>query len=210
MRSQLTEDISLDVTLFRNDFDNQIAVGSIAGGSTPLAQGEALYEGVEVGLYAAREGLFGWSWAPYVRLAYTYLPTADIESPFVRVDNGAVIPGADEGNRVPYAPENLVTTSFGAHMPGGIDAHIEFVYVDEQYADFANTNEAPALGNGQVGRIDNYQTWNASVNWHLSTLPLTVFAAAKNLADDDYIVDRTRGIQTAVPRLLQAGVELRF
>jgi len=210
VRAQVSADVTVDATLFRNDFDNQIAVGSIAGGSTPLAEGEALYEGVEVSTWMQREALFGWKWTPYVQLAYTYLPTADIESAFVRVDTGAVIPGAEDGNRLPYAPEHLVTTTMGATLPGGFDVHVELVFVDDQYADFANTRDPVAGGNGQIGEIDRYHIWNAALNWHVPQYPVTVFATAKNVADDDYIVDRTRGILTAPPRLLQAGVEVRF
>jgi Fe(3+) dicitrate transport protein len=210
VRSQLTDTFSVDATAFRTQFDNQIAVGSIAGGSTPLAEGETLYEGIELSAYWSRDAVFGLAWTPYLQLAYTYLPTADIESPFRRVDNGTVIPGADDGNRLPYAPEHLLTTSVGARLPGGVDVHVELVYVDEQFADFANTRSPPVGGNGQLGRIDSYRIWNAAVNWHVPVWPVTVFATAKNLADDDYVVDRTRGIQTAPPRLLQAGIEVRF
>jgi Fe(3+) dicitrate transport protein len=210
LRSRLGDAVSIDATLFRSDFSNQVAVGSIAGGNTPLAEGEALYEGVELGAQASRDALFGWAWTPYARLAWTYVPTADIDGDFVRVDNGTVVPGAVDGNRLPYAPEHLVTASAGARLPGGFDVHLELVHVDQQFADFANTRSAPAGGNGQVGRIDAYTIWNAAVNWRAPSLPLTLFAAVKNLGDDAYIVDRTRGIQAAAPRLLQAGVEVRF
>jgi Fe(3+) dicitrate transport protein len=210
IRARPTDELSVDLTVFRNDFDNQIVVGSIAGGSTPLAEGEALYEGVELGAHASREDLFGAGWTPYLQLAYTWLPTADIESPFVRVDTGALIAGADERNRLPYAPEHLLTTALGLQMPGGVDLHLELVFVDEQYADFANTGAAPAFGNGQIGEIDDYHIWNVAANWHLPGMPVTLFATVKNIADEDYIVDRTRGIQTAPPRLVQAGAELRF
>ncbi len=39
---------------------------------------------------------------------------------------------------------------------------------------------------------------------------MTLFLAGKNLANKDYIVDRTRGIQTGMPRLVQGGVEYSF
>jgi Fe(3+) dicitrate transport protein len=210
LRSRLTDEVTLDVTLFRNDFDNQIVVGSIAGGSTPLAEGQALYEGLEIAGYASRDGLGGVAWTPYLQLAYTYLPTADIESPFVQVANGAAIAGAEDGNRLPYAPKHMLTTSVGAQLPAGFDVHVEFVMVDDQYADFANTRFASPSGNGQVGEIDSYHIWNVALNWQMPNYPVTLFATAKNLADDDYIVDRTRGIQTAPPRLVQGGFEVRF
>jgi len=210
LRTLLAADTTLDLTLFRNDFDNQVVVGSIAGGSTPLAEGRTLYEGVEIAGFASREGLAGLDWTPYVQFAYTWLPTADIESSFVRVDNGVVIPGADEGNRLPYAPKHLLTARAGARLVSGFDVHLELVVVDEQYADFANTREAATGGNGQFGRLDSQHIWNVAVNWQHPGAPVTLFATVKNLADEDYIVDRTRGIQTAPPQLLQAGVEYRF
>lgn len=201
---------SLDATLFRTDFDTQIAVGSIAGGGVPLAEGETLYEGLELAGYISHDQLFGWNWTPYAQIAWTWLPTADLKSNFIRVDTRAVVPGALDGNRLPYAPEHLVTTSVGAKWPAGIDAHIELVYVDDQYADFANTQVAQANGNGQFGEIDSYAIWNVALNWTLDEYPVTLFTTVKNLGGKKYIVDRTRGILTSPPRMLQAGVELRF
>jgi Fe(3+) dicitrate transport protein len=201
---------SLDATFFRTDFDTQIAVGSIAGGSTPLAEGETRYEGMELAAYADSEHLFGWNWTPYAQLALTCLPTADLESSFVRVDNGSVIPGAIKGNRLPYAPERLVTASIGAKWPMGIDAHVELVYVDDQYADFANTRKAPANGNGQIGEIGGYSIWNVAMNWTPESWPVTLFTTVKNIGGKKYVVDRTRGILTSPPRMVQAGVEVRF
>ncbi len=202
--------MSLDATLFRTRFDTQIAVGSIAGGSTPLAEGETLYEGLEVSAYTSRENLFGWTWTPYVQLAWTWLPTADLESDFLRVDNRTLIPGAIEGKRLPYAPEHLLTASIGAELPAGFDANLELVHVTDQYADFENTKEPLANGNGQIGEIQGYTIFNAALNWELPDYPLTLFATVKNIGGDKYIVDRTRGILVSPPRMVQAGAELRF
>jgi Fe(3+) dicitrate transport protein len=210
VRAQPSAGTSIDITLFRNDFDNQISVGSIAGGSTPLAEGEALYQGVEVTAYVGADAIADLRWVPYAQMAYTWLPTADIESNFRRVDTGALIPGAESGNRLPYAPEHLLTARAGARSQSGIDVHVELVLVDDQYADFANTESAPQNGNGQLGEISSYHIWNVAVNWHVPGMPLTVFATVKNVADEDYIVDRTRGILTAPPRLVQGGFEVRF
>ncbi len=210
VRARYDELLVVDATLFRNDFDNQIAVGSIAGGSTPLAEGKVLYEGVEISTEFTPAANLDWSAKPYLRAEYTYLPTADIESDFQRVDTGVVIAGALDCNRLPYAPEHLLTLTLGAQLPSGIDAHVEYVYVGEQFADFANTRNAPVGGNGQFGRLDSYGIWNASINWHPESYPITLFLTLKNIADDDYIVDRTRGIQTASPRLVQGGVKVRL
>jgi Fe(3+) dicitrate transport protein len=199
-----------EATAFRNGFDNQIVVGSIAGGSTPLAEGEALYEGLEVSAYTSRDDALGPGWSPFAQFAWTWLPTADIRSPFTRVDTGVAVPGAEDGNRLPYAPEHLLTASVGLRMPAGFDVHLEMVYVDEQFADFSNTRQAPIGGNGQIGRIDDYLIWNVAANWNVPGQRFSFFVTVKNLGDESYIVDRTRGIQTAPPRLLQAGAEFRL
>lgn len=43
-RSELVRGLAINSTYFRNDFSNLIAVGSVAGGDNPLAEGEALFE----------------------------------------------------------------------------------------------------------------------------------------------------------------------
>jgi Fe(3+) dicitrate transport protein len=67
---------SLQAAYFRNDFRNLVAVGSVAGGATPLSQGQALFEGFEV---SGRSELGGGLWA---RLAWTWVPTADQQTAF--------------------------------------------------------------------------------------------------------------------------------
>lgn len=201
VRHQPLPGASLQAAYFRNDYSNLIAVGSIAGGSTPLSEGEALFEGVELSVLAEHEsGVFG-------RLAYTWLPTADQETPFRNVATGAVTGGSAAGNRQPYAPAHLLTAAAGYGV-GPFRGEIEAQYVGEQYSDFANTEAAGA--NGQIGLIDAYTVWNASLNYQLQPKRTTLFLTAKNLADETYIVDRTRGIQVGMPRLVQVGMRYAF
>ena len=202
--------VLLEATAFLNDFERQIAVGSVAGGSTPLATGETRYEGAEVVARAELGDLLDSPHSPFVELAYTWLPTADQETPFLRVDNGTPVTGSAAGNRLPYAPENLLTAALGYKHHVGIDARLEAVYVGSQYADFANTEAPAAGGNGQAGEIASYTVWNAAVSYKLPVAGFGVFATAKNLFDKVYIVDRTRGILPGAPRLVQAGVEYTF
>lgn len=201
---------NVQATYFRNDFSNQVLVGSIAGGSTPLATGKSLYQGLELSTRLDFASLFENSPDVYLQAALTWLPTAEIESRFVEVASGAPVAGANEGNRLPYAPKSLATLIVGYVHPAGWDAQLETVYVSEQFSDFANTAVAPANGNGQAGIIDSFTIFNAAVNYHLKPQRLSLFAAVKNIADKDYIVDRTRGIQTAMPRLIQVGAKYEF
>lgn len=208
VRTRAWDGVNLQAVLFRNDFQNQIAVGSIAGGSTPLAQGETLYQGVELGARLDGGQLFKVTGNPYLQLAYTYLPTAETTTPFTQISNGATVTGSAAGNRLPYAPKNTLTTTLGYGHPSGWDARLEAVYVGEQYSDFAQTQTPSA--DGQRGLIDSYTVFNAALNYGLKDKGATLFVTAKNLADKTYIVDRTRGILPGSPRLLQAGVKYSF
>jgi Fe(3+) dicitrate transport protein len=200
-RAKPLEGVDLQASFFRNDFQKQIAVGSIAGGSTPLAQGETLYQGVE---FASKvDTILG----VYLRTAYTWLPTAKQETPFTRVDTGAAVTGSTSGNRLPYAPEHMVTAAVG-YAKQGFDAQIEAVHVSKQFSDFAET--AASSVNGQTGTIDPYTIFNLAINYHYQPMKTTLFFMVKNLTDDVYIVDRTRGIMPGMPRLIQGGIRYTF
>lgn len=198
VRSQPVAGVALQAALFRSDFSNLIAAGSIAGGSTPLSQGEALFQGLELGAQAEmKNGIFG-------RLAATWLPTAEQTSAFRNVANQAVVGVA--GNRQPYAPKQTLTAALG-YAVGALRAEMEAQHVGRQFADFANT-VAPSA-DGQRGELAAYTVLNAAVNYRFDE-HLSAFVTAKNLADKTYIVDRTRGIQVGMPRLVQAGLRYAF
>jgi Fe(3+) dicitrate transport protein len=191
----------LQATLFRNDFERLIAVGSIAGGATPLAQGEALFMGAEFsGRLQHASGI-------YLRSAYTWLPEAEQTSAFRQVVGGAVISGSAPGKRQPYAPEHVLSAAAG-YVWRGLDAQLEAVHVGSQFADFANT-VAPTA-DGQRGELEASTLWNATLNHAFGEIGATAFVAVKNLTDKTYIVDRTRGIQVGSPRLVHAGIKYAF
>jgi Fe(3+) dicitrate transport protein len=203
LRADPMEGLHVDATYFRNDFDELTAVGSVAGGSTPLAQGQALFEGLELASTLTLES------GPYLRLSYTALWTAEQSSPFRRVSDGLVVAGSAAGNRQPYAPEHLLSTTFG-FARGPFDASVEVVYVDDVFSDFANTESPLVGGAGQIGRIDSYTIANLALNYRVERLRTNFFFTVKNLADETYIVDRTRGIQVGMPRLFQGGAQFSF
>ncbi len=203
LRADPIDGLHLDATYFRNDFEQLTAVGSVAGGSTPLAQGEALFEGLELaGALTLESG-------PYLRLAYTALWTAEQTEPFRRVVDGVVVVGSAAGNRQPYAPEHVLSTTLG-FARGPLDASVEVVYVDDVFSDFANSEAPLAGGAGQIGRIDSYTIANLALNYRVERLRTNFFFTVKNLADENYIVDRTRGIQVGMPRLFQGGAQFSF
>ena len=207
-RAQPRPGARLEGTWFRNAFDNQIMVGSIAGGSTPLAAGETRYEGLEVFLRLDSTALAGTRHNLYLQGAYTWLPTARQETAVRRVSDGTVVANSRPGLRLPYAPENLATTGLGVTFDSGLDLRLEAVFTGEQFSDFANSLQPD--GSGQVGLIKSYFILNAAATLPLGKSGASVFLAAKNLTDRDYISDRTRGIRVGMPLLVQGGVEFAF
>jgi len=204
LRSIPAPDVSLDVAFFRNDFSNLVQVGSIAGGSTAYTQGKALFQGIEFAgqfdrLTRTVDGNL------FLRAAITYLPTAEQRSTFFSTIEGTNYSGG-VGKRLPYAPENLMTLTLGYRAPERWNGRVEYVYVGKQYSDFENTIAGSIAG--QAGLIDAYGIWNIVANYTVGSA--TLFITAKNLTDQTYIVDRTRGIQVGMPRTVQAGIKYAF
>ena len=205
-RAKPTNALNIEATAFYNDFDNLIAVGSVASGNTTLSQGEATFAGVEfAGKYDFDNGL-------YSRLAYTWLPVAEQDAPFRQVTNNPltnnlIAGGSAKDNRQPYAPKNTLTATLGYKI-NNWDMQLEAVHVCGQYADFAETQSPTA--DGQRGQIASYTIYNAAVNYKMPAYKTTLFLVGKNIFDKDYIVDRTRGILTGTPALVQVGARYDF
>ncbi|WP_445370274.1 TonB-dependent receptor family protein [Methylomonas sp. HW2-6] len=219
VRTKPYKGAKLDATLFHADFLQQNAVGSIAGGSTPLAAGQALYQGAELSARQDFGPLFDSDHNVYLQAAYTWVGTAEMTSAFRCLATGtdcnndtarAMANGNFVGNRLPYSPEHNLTTTIGYAHPSGFDLHLETVYVGEQFSDFANTGTAPVNGNGQTGKIDDYVVLNVATTYHAKPINTDFFVSLKNLLDETYIVDRTRGILPGSPRLVQAGFKVNF
>ena len=210
-RAKPINNLHIEATAFYNDFDNLIAVGSVAS-NVNLSQGEATFAGLELaGQYDFDNGF-------YSRLAYTWLPVAEQDKPFrtvvatPTVPAGSPVLGSAKDNRQPYAPKNTLTAALGYKM-NNWNVQLEAVHVGEQYSDFAETGDVPntPLGlTGQFGEIASYTIYNAAVNYQLPAYKTTLFLVGKNIFDKDYIVDRTRGILTGTPALIQVGARYDF
>jgi Fe(3+) dicitrate transport protein len=205
LRSSLSQNTSVDVTVFRNDFSNLVQVGSIAGGSISYAEGKALFQGAESAIQfdqlskAVPGNLF-------LKMSLTHLMVAEQRTQFNVVSPHTGGPYGAVGNRLPYAPKNLATISLGYRATQNWNGRIEYVYVGSQYSDFGNTTTPSS--DGQTGLIDAYGIWNVVANYTIGSA--TLFVTAKNLTDQTYIVDRTRGIQVGMPRTVQAGIKYAF
>ncbi|HYE84717.1 MAG TPA: TonB-dependent receptor, partial [Vicinamibacterales bacterium] len=206
VRSTVRPGVSVDATLFRTDYENQIVPASLAGGigATLTNGGETLHQGLELRAQVDSAPMTGSAHGVYFRFAYTYLPVAKFAGR--RFSN---IPGFNavsvSGNRLPYAPTQMAVAGVG-YTYSAFDARVELVRTSDQYADDLNT-VAPTA-DGQRGLIQGHAVWNAALNYTVART--TLFLAMKNVSDELYIADRSRGVLPGIPRLVQAGVRVAF
>jgi Fe(3+) dicitrate transport protein len=207
LRALPARGLRVDATIFRNDYENQIVPASLAGGigATFTNGGETLHEGLELGVRLDSSSLTGSPHDVFVRGALTFLPVARFEG--TRFSSVAGSSGVSvTGNRLPYAPETLLTVALGYTRPRGVLAQVEAVYVGEQFADDLNSPAASA--DGQRGLIPAHTICNVVVSWDFRRA--TLYVTVKNLLDELYLADRARGMIPGPPRLVQAGVSTRF
>jgi Fe(3+) dicitrate transport protein len=228
VRSKPLKGLKTDLTLFHNDFENLTVLGTVGGNDSPVAQGEALFQGIEFMNRFDSAELFNWSHNPYLQVAYTWIPTAEMISQFrcmplsdgtmsASCSNGFVY-GSKAGNHSPYAPEHLITATVGYSHPIGFDAHLETVFVAEQFGDFMNLESGADHPNGansiearsgQYGKIQDYAVVNFASTYEVYK-NLDLFVSVKNIFDNQYVSDRVRGILPGSPRLAQAGFKYEF
>jgi Fe(3+) dicitrate transport protein len=208
-RTQLRPGVNVDATFFRMDYENQVVPASVAGGvgATLTNGGETLHQGFEGSVRLDTATLFGLSQNLYVRGAFTFVPVARFDGTrFSSVSGFSNV--SISGNRLPYAPEQLLTVGVGYAFAGRLDTLIEAVRVSDQFGDDLNTVAGTA--DGQRGLIPAHTTWNAAANYRLPKYDATLFVTVKNVLDTLYIADRSRGLLPGTPRLVHAGVKVRF
>jgi Fe(3+) dicitrate transport protein len=209
IRGAPNDGFSYEATLFRLDFENQVVPASVAGGvgATLTSAGATLQQGVELATQVDSGGFVDWPVEVFARGAYTWLADAQYENE--RYSN---VPGfttvSVEGNRLPYTPEHLLSATIGMRAPFGLEVALEGVYTSAAFTDDLNTVAVDPTG--QRGEIPGYTVWNLTANYALQICDCTLFAAVKNLTDELYVVDMSRGLIPGMPRLVQAGFEVRF
>ncbi|HWP99806.1 MAG TPA: TonB-dependent receptor, partial [Vicinamibacterales bacterium] len=199
--------LRLDATLFRLDYENQIVPASLAGGigATLTNAGATLHQGLELDARIDSAALAPAAHNVSLRAAITWLPVARFEGlRFSSVPGFGHVPIG--GNRLPYAPEWLATIGIGYTHPAGLTLLVEAVHTSAQFGDDLNTVEPSP--DGQRGLLPAYTVWNLAGDYRLGRA--TLFVAIKNLFDELFIVDRSRGILPGPPRLVHAGIRVRL
>lgn len=209
LRSRVSRDLQLEATWFRLDFANQIVPASVAGGigATLTNGGETLHQGGELSGRWALRSLASTRHSVALRAAYTWLKDASFASArFSAIPGFATV--RITGNRLPYAPEHLVTASVHYSHSAGLNAMVESVTTGSQFGDDLNTvNGTP---DGQRGKISGNTLFNVTVNYPVESWRANFFLTTKNAFDRLVVVDRTRGLLPGMPRLLQFGVRFTF
>ncbi|MGH7546569.1 MAG: TonB-dependent receptor family protein [Gemmatimonadales bacterium] len=227
MKTGAGSGFSIEATAFAMNFENQIIPASVAGGTgaTLTSAGRTLHEGLELAVRASARERWRWRHDVTVSLAFTWLPVAEFQGErYAFVGQAAPdVPGkvyADQnangtrqrvsvtGRRLPYAPRHLVTAAVGWRAPRGLDVQVEAVHVAEQFGDPVNTRVT--VPDGQQGPVPAVTLWNVTANWVVPGLDVTLFGTVKNLFDELYIGDRTRGLLPGAPRMAQFGASRSF
>ncbi|PKO93006.1 MAG: TonB-dependent receptor [Betaproteobacteria bacterium HGW-Betaproteobacteria-1] len=196
VRSNYFNGIGLEATLFNVDFD-EIVIQTRAGRFEN--RGESKMTGLELAGRVDFGKIYNTPHNFYVLGSYTNLFTAKFEK-----DTDAT----ESGNRLPYAPRDIASLSFGYQHPVGIDARIGVDYVSQQYVDAENTRIESL--DGQEGTIPSYTLLNASVNFKPVGSNATYFLSAANLADKEYLVSRVDGKVAGRERQVFGGIRYDF
>ncbi|MCC5796055.1 MAG: TonB-dependent receptor [Methylophaga sp.] len=199
VRSNYFTGITAEAALFHNRIKDTI----IDNGSSFSNSGKSHQTGLEVAGRVNFGDIMGTANNFYVSGAYTYLPQAKYKSS----------PNPDtKGNRMQYAPRNLVNLDFGYEHVSGVDARIGVQHVGKQFVDDVNSRRESLTGNrtGVDGVIPSYTIWNATVNYRVPDSGVTLFASVENLFDKRYLASRNEGKLPGRERLFFGGIQYDF
>ncbi|WP_430009985.1 TonB-dependent receptor family protein [Methylophaga lonarensis] len=141
----------------------------------------------------------------YISGAWTHVPYAKYKDDAFDIDGDPI---TNRGNRLEYAPRNLVNLDFGYEHISGVDARIGLQHVGKQMPDSLNRREEDATG--RRGIIPSYTVWNATVNYRVPNSGVTLFASVENLFDKEYLVSRNSGKLPGRERLFLGGITYDF
>ncbi|MBI4401314.1 MAG: TonB-dependent receptor [Nitrospirae bacterium] len=220
LRGSPTKWAGVELTFFQMDFQNQIISQSVAGGvgATLTNAGRTRHKGIE---FATKLDLLdmvtGQNRDQDIIFDINYTWVAQAEFKGIRnssITGSALLPGekptvGTAGNRLPYAPRNMLTAGIAyINRPVGFDARLETQCLSDMFGDDRNTvNPTPS---GQRGLIQGWCVLNTAANQHVKPINTTFFLTGKNLLDQLYIVDRTRGIYAGLPLMVQVGAKWTF
>jgi Fe(3+) dicitrate transport protein len=212
--------LGYEVTLFQMDFQNEVISQSVAGGigSTLTNGGRTRHKGIE---FAAKADLLdmlagrdndqditmdvNYTWV--AQAEFKGIRNSSVSGDQLLPDEAAVV--SVSGNRLTYAPRHMLTAGLGyTNRPFGFNARVEAQCISDMFGDDRNTHDPTP--NGTRGIISGWCVMNAAVNQYVKPIKTTFFLVGKNLLDQLYMVDRSRGIYPGLPLMVQAGARWTF
>ena len=206
--------LTLQVAGFYTEFDDLIVGGYVGGPADTDAENAGNVDALGLELkaeYDAAASLDSGIRCP-LWLAYTYTD-ATLDGDSQSSDPGSIFSGGEDGNQVPYIPENQF--SIGAGLEGSRWS-VELVasYVAATFTTASNTNTQlnPVTGtpDARFGKTDSRWVVDLSGHyrmWEHARLFLNVY----NLLDDEYLASRhPHGPRPGRPFAAMGGIELTF
>ena len=194
-----------NVVLFVSDYDNLLGSDSLATGGdgtgNQINGGEVLVRGVEASVDFDAGAQLGSEIAVPIRFAYTHTQ-AEFRTSF-ETDFADWAPTVVIGDRLPYLPENQVSTSIGLVLPKW-DLYLTVALGDEMRTQ-AGQGAIPAEEGTEASLVVDMTT-GLQVSKSLRLL-----VQARNLFNDIYVAARRpAGARPGLPRTFLAGLNWTF
>ncbi|MGF1546723.1 MAG: TonB-dependent receptor family protein [Thiotrichales bacterium] len=194
IKNQVTRDTRYELALFRINVEDELVPFTLGGATYFENAGKSHRNGVEFLVASRLSRVLSGS------LAYTW---SDFRFDRFIDDNGTDF----SGNTIPGAPEHVVHADLTYTHPKGFYAKVDALYVDDFYANNANTasNDAYTVSNLRLGYT------RLMGNWEISP-----FLGVSNLFDERYNGNvrinafGARYFEPAPDRDLYAGLTVRY
>ncbi len=209
VRTTAIRGAQLSATLFHTDF-SEIVIQTEAGRF--INAGASVQTGIEMAGRLDFGTMRNTGHNLYVEGNYTNLFTAEFtNSQIVYDEEGEEIletASFDDGNRLPYAPKQMLTLGLGYESPSrAFDTRLAINYVSEQFVDAANTRIVSA--NGMEGEMPSYSLVSFNMNYRPNE-QWTLFLSAQNLGDREYLASRVDGMVAGRQRQVTGGIRFTF
>jgi len=212
-RATIVQGLDIEVTGFFMNFSNQIipvseaAGGTGAPGASLVNGGATEHRGIETSITFDTRPFLQSRFGAVLSTSATFMRAEFSEDRFV---NNAGQSENVKGNRVPYAPDVLISSNIELYTPFNVGLSLTGTYVGNQFGDVLN-REVPTL-DGRQGPLDSYFILDGRVSYQIPALQYAVVSlSVKNLLDERYMITRRpQGIRLGMPRFISAGLDFRF
>lgn len=207
---------ALDASLvgFYTAFDDLIVIDNIGGTGTGDSEnvGEVESYGVELAMRFDPAVLLDcddFRTPSFLNFTYT---RARLDGDALSADPDSLFSGGEDGNRVPYVPDFVVSFGTGLEF-SRFGFYVSASWVDEAFTTASNTHrQFDVAGNpdARFGTTDSYFLVDLSAKVELRE-GVSLIGGIHNVFDDEYVASRhPHGPRPGQPRFAYAGLELEF